>query len=74
MRPSRRNCIVVNGEPFYGTIEDFRRDHGYEYRLRVRKYELLPGLEIPPPETAKYGYRLLGALSETEAAEPTRTR
>ena len=71
--PITANCIVVNGEPFYGTIEEFRRSHGYEYRL-WGKYDLLPGMEFPPPETAKYGYRLLEVLSETEATEPPQTR
>ncbi len=63
-------CIVVNGEPFYGTIENFTRGHGYDYRLRVEKYDLLPGQPVPPPEMPKYGYRLLEVLSETPAKDP----
>lgn len=62
-------CIVVNGEPFFvfGQIENFPRVHGYEYHLRVEKYDLMPAVTVPPPETSKYGYRLLKVLSETPA-------
>ena len=68
--PITAACIVVNGEPFYGTIEGLGRRHGYEYRLRVERYDLLPNVSIPPPETPKYGYRLLEVISETPASEP----
>ena len=68
--PITAACIVVDGEPFYGVIEDFGRRHGYEYRLRVEKYDLLPDAAEAPPETAKYSYRLLEILSEKPAAEP----
>ncbi len=68
--PITAACIVVNGEPFFGTIEGFARGHGYDYRLRVEKYDLLPGQPVPPPEMPKYGYRLLEVLSETPAKEP----
>ena len=68
--PITAACIVVDGEPFYGVIEDFGRRHGYEYRLRVEKYDLLPDAAEAPPETAEYSYRLLEILSEKPAAEP----
>ena len=68
--PVTAACIVVDGEPFFGVIEDFGRRHGYDYRLRVEKYDLLPDAAEPPPETAKYSYRLLEILSEKPAAEP----
>lgn len=60
-------CIVVNGQPYYGNIEDFARGHEYEYRLRVERYDLMPGVSDPPPETSKYGYVLLEVLSEKQA-------
>ena len=68
--PITAACIVVNGEPYYGNIEGFDRRHGYEYTLLVDKYDLMPGRVSPPPETAKYGYRLVEALSERPASEP----
>lgn len=63
-------CIVVDGLPFYGHIEDFTRRHGYEYTLRVEKYDLMPGVSAPPPESSKFGYRLLEVLSEQPASTP----
>lgn len=68
--PITAACIVVNGEPFYGQIEDFPRAHGYEYRLRVEKYDLMPDLAEPPAELPKYGYRLLEILSKETASSP----
>ena len=62
--PITAACIVVNDQPYYGNIEDFARGHEYEYRLRVERYDLMPGVSDPPPETSKFGYRLLEVLSE----------
>ena len=67
--PIRAACIVVNGEPYYGTVEGHARRHGYEYRLRAEKYDLFPEA-APPPELPKYGYRLLKVLSEEPAKNP----
>ena len=63
-------CIVVNHQPYYGHIKDFTRKHGYEYTLRVEKYDLMPGVFEPPKETSKFGYRLLEILSEQPASTP----
>ncbi len=68
--PITAACIVVNGEPYYGLIEEFPRAHGYEYRLRVEKYDLIPNLEFSPDEQPKYGYRLREILSEAPASPP----
>ena len=68
--PITAACIIVNGEPYYGNIEDFPRMHGYEYTLRVEKYDLMPGVSVPPLESSKYGYRLLEILSEAPASAP----
>ena len=62
-------CIVVNDQPYYGNIEDFERGHEYEYRLRVERYDLMPGVSDPPPETSKYGYLLLEVLSEKDVLD-----
>ena len=71
--PITAACIVVNGEPYYGEVEDFARAHGYEYRLKVEKYDLFPDRADAPPELPKYGYRLLEVISEAAASEPVRT-
>lgn len=67
--PITAACIVVNNQPYYGNIEDFARAHGYEYTLSAEKYDLMPGVSVPPPETSKYGYRLLEVLSEQPASK-----
>ena len=68
--PITAACIVVDDEPYYGHIEDFARKHGYEYLLRVEKYDLIPGVSVPPPESSKFGYRMLEVLSELPASKP----
>ena len=68
--PITAACIVVNGEPYYGVIEEFGRRHGYEYRLRVERYDLFPGEAGSPTELPKYGYRRIEVLSEMPAASP----
>ena len=62
--PITAACIVVDDQPYYGNIEDFARGHEYEYRLRVERYDLMPGVSDPPPKSSKFGYRLLEILSE----------
>ena len=66
--PITAACIVVNGEPYYGVIEEFPRRHGFEYRLRTERYDLYPSAAEPPVELPKYGYRLLAVLSEMPAS------
>lgn len=68
--PITAACIVVNGEPYHGVIEEFPRGHGFEYRLRVEKYDLFTGDAEPPPELPEYGYRLISVLSEMPASNP----
>lgn len=68
--PITAACIVVNGDPFYGTIEGLARRHGYDYSLQVERYDLYPDAPNPPPELPKYGYRLLKVFSETPAKNP----
>ncbi len=68
--PVTAACIVVNGEPYYGVIEEFPRGHGFEYRLSVERYDLFSGVTGPPPELPRYGYRLLAVLSEMPASHP----
>jgi hypothetical protein len=61
--PGTSACTEVNGEPFYGTVEGFGRRHGYDYRLRVEKHDLLPDTDTVPPKVPKNSYRLLEVLS-----------
>lgn len=68
--PITAACIVVNDQPYYGVIEEFQRRHGFEYRLRSERYDLFPGVDGPPPELPRYGYRLLEAQSERPASNP----
>ena len=68
--PVTAACIVVNGEPYYGVIEEFPRGHGFEYRLSVERYDLFPGVTGPPPELPRYGYLLVSVLSEMPASSP----
>ena len=67
--PITAACIVVNDQPYYGNIENFERGHEYEYILSVERYDLMPGVSDPPPETSKYGYLLLEVLSEKDVLD-----
>ena len=55
-------CLVVGGEFFYEEIDGFTHEPGYEYRLRVERYDAFPGQKEPPQDVGKYGYRLLEVL------------
>ena len=59
-------CLVVDGELFYDSIEGFEHDEGYEYRLRIERYEAWPG-EEPPQDASRYGYRLIEEVGKERA-------
>ena len=61
-----QSCMVVNGEFFYEEIEGFEYEAGYDYRLRVGKYDPWGGSE-PPQDVSLYAYRLLERLEKTLA-------
>ncbi len=61
-----RSCMVVNGGFFYDAIEGFEYEPGYDYRLRVGKYDPWGGNE-PPQDAGRYAYRLLEELEKTPA-------
>ena len=61
-------CLVVNGELFYNTIEDFDYEEGYYYRLTVERENLYPS-EDPPPGESMYRYRLVEVLSKERPPE-----
>ena len=55
------DCMVINGEYFYSSIEGFEFEPGYEYELKVRKIER----ENPPADASAYEYRLVKIVSKT---------
>ena len=61
-----RSCMVVDGQYFYDGIEGFEYEAGYDYRLRIGKYDPWSG-EEPPQDAGKYSYRLLKQLEKTPA-------
>ena len=61
-----RSCMVVNGRLFYDGIEGFEYEPGYDYRLRIGKYDPWDGGE-PPQDAGRYAYRLLEQLEKTPA-------
>ena len=60
-------CLVVDGEYFYDSIEGFKYEEGYVYRIRMERYDAWPGLEEPPQDASAYGYRLVEVVSQTPA-------
>ena len=61
-----QSCMVVDGEFFYDGIEGFEYEAGYNYRLRIGKYDPWGGGE-PPQDAGRYAYRLLEQLGKTPA-------
>ena len=45
--PFRRMCLIVDGGYFYDEIEGFEHEPGYEYRLRILRYDPYMGQERP---------------------------
>ena len=62
----QRSCMVVDGGLFYNAIEGFEYEAGYNYRLRIGKYDPWDGKE-PPQDAGRYAYRLLEQLEKTPA-------
>ena len=61
-----QSCMVVDGGLFYDGIEGFDYQPGYDYRLRIGKYDPWDGGE-PPQDAGRYAYRLLEQLEKTLA-------
>ena len=61
-----QSCMVVDGDFFYDGIEGFAYEPGYDYRLRIGKYDPWGGGE-PPQDAGRYAYRLLEQLEKTPA-------
>ena len=50
-----QSCMLVDGEFFYDGIEGFEYEPGYDYRLRIGKYDPWGGGE-PPQDAGRYAY------------------
>ena len=61
-----RSCMVVDGGFFYDGIEGFEYEPGYDYRLRIGKYDPWGGAE-PPADAGQYAYRLVEQLEKSPA-------
>lgn len=61
-------CMVVNDELFYDTIAGFDYEPGYEYRLKIERYDAWPDREEPPQDAGKYGYRLMEVIEKMKVA------
>ena len=62
--PFPQQCMVVDGELFYGDIDGFEYEAGYRYRLRIERYDSFPGQTEIPQDTGRYGYRLVALLEK----------
>ena len=58
-------CMVVDGGLFYDAIDGFDFEPGYEYKLRIERYDAWPDVEEPPQDAGKYGYRLIEVIRKT---------
>lgn len=58
-------CMVVDGGLFYDAIDGFDFEPGYEYKLRIERYDAWPDMEEPPQDAGKYGYRLIEVIRKT---------
>ena len=67
-----RSCMVVNGGLFYDGIEGFEYEAGFDYRLRIGKFDPWGGSE-PPQDAGRYAYRLLEQLEKTPASSTPAT-
>ena len=67
-----RSCMVVDGRLFYDGIEGFDYEPGYDYRLRIGKYDPWGG-EEPPQDAGQYAYRLLEQLKKARASSTPAT-
>ena len=67
-----QTCMVVDGGFFYDGIEGFDYEAGYDYRLRIGKYDPWGG-EEPPQDAGQYSYRLLEQLEKTPASYTSAT-
>lgn len=62
--PFPQQCMVVDGELFYGDIDGFEYEAGYRYRLLIEQYDRFPGRTEIPQDTGRYGYRLVEVLGK----------
>ena len=58
-------CMMVNGEPFMGMIEGFLYQEGYDYILKVERFDIEPEEEDAAEDVDGHGYRLVEIVSKT---------
>ena len=58
-------CMMVNGELFMGVIENFEYMEGYDYILKVEKFDAWTDEEAQPEDIMKFGYRLIEVVRRT---------
>ena len=59
-------CMVVDGGLFYDPIVGFDHEPGYEYRLRIERYDPWEG--EPPADASEYAYRLIEVIEKVRLA------
>lgn len=61
-------CMIVNGELFYDAIDGFDYEPGYEYKIKIERFDAWPDREEPPQDAGRYGYRLIEVMERTKVA------
>lgn len=57
-------CMVVNGEVFMGVIQGFDYTEGYDYLIKVERFDAWTDRQEPPHDAMRYGYRLIEVISK----------
>ena len=58
--------MVVKGQFFYETIEGFRHEPGFRYRVRMERYDAWPGMAEPPQDASRYGFRIIEIVEKVQ--------
>ena len=71
-------CLSINGQPFYGAINGFNYEEGYEYVIKVRRTQIYTPENVPADLPSIYEYTLIRIISRTSSSQtapipPTRT-
>jgi len=60
-------CLVVNGQNFYGAINEFNYEEGYEYVIKVRRTQIYTPENVPADLPSIYEFELISIISKTPA-------
>ena len=58
--------MVVDGQFFHETIEGFRHEPGFRYRVRMERCDAWPGMAEPPQDAYRHGYRLIENVEKVQ--------